>query len=158
VRGGIIGSNPNLSILDSSGDFKFEFDYRQIYSSILQDHFGTDSAIAKDILFKNFSKLPIFKSSEVMAVGIKTIDISQNYPNPAFDITNFKYFTTQNQGIKIRIMDLLGREVAVLKNDMHKAGNYTLPFNVSQLPNGTYAYNIMAANGEQKSMKMLVSR
>ncbi len=158
VRGGIIGSNPNLSILDSSGDFKYEFDYRQIYTSILQDHFGTDSALSKEILFKSFSKLPIYKTSEKIAGGSKTIDISQNYPNPASEITNFNYFTTLNQGIKIKIIDLVGREVAILKDEMHIAGTYSVPFNASNLPPGIYAYNIMASNGEQKSLKMVVSR
>jgi uncharacterized protein (DUF1501 family) len=156
VNGGIIGANPNLNILDSNGDFKFEHDYRQIYNSILADHFGVNSSISKDVLQREFAKLPIFTSKELPLAGTETIGISQNYPNPATDLTYFEYFTTKEQVIKIRIVDLQGREVAIVKQGNHIAGNYKTPFSIGNLQRGIYAYSIIAANGEQKTMRMMI--
>jgi uncharacterized protein (DUF1501 family) len=157
VKGGIIGANPNLNNLDGNGDFKFEFDYRQLYTSVIQDHFGSSAAISKEILNRDFTKLPIFKTNNTVETGDSTIGISQNYPNPARGITTIDYYTTQNQQITIKIFDLQGRQVAVLKDELHASGNYKAIFNTQELPQGMYAYNILAANGDQKTLRMIVA-
>lgn len=41
IKNQIIGSNPNLSILDN-GDLKFEHDFRAVYASLLKSHFQFD--------------------------------------------------------------------------------------------------------------------
>ncbi len=158
VNGGVIGANPNFSALDPNGDIKFEFDFRQIYSTVLLDHLGISKENTQTVLFKEFTKLPIFKSSTLLENQNSTIDISQNYPNPVIDNTSFNYTTTQAQWITIRIIDLQGREIAVLKNEIHQAGSYKSNFNASDLPPGIYAYHILAANGDQKTMRMFVRR
>jgi uncharacterized protein (DUF1501 family) len=59
VRGGIIGENPNLTNVDSSGDIKSMFDYRQIYSTVLSDHLGLSAKSTTEIFKKSFeSNLP----------------------------------------------------------------------------------------------------
>jgi uncharacterized protein (DUF1501 family) len=156
VKGGIIGANPNLSALDSSGDFKFEFDFRQIYSTILQDHFGIKNDQSKEILFRDFTKLPIFKTAENGVSLDSTINLSQNYPNPAREFTQFEYFTTQKQSIKIELYDLSGRLISVLKNGIHEVGKYTATINVTGLSRGIYLYNLLTEKGESRVMKMLV--
>jgi uncharacterized protein (DUF1501 family) len=157
VKGGILGSNPNLTALDNNGDIKYEFDFRQIYTTLLDDHFGTSKETSLAILNKEFGKLPIFKTANVTENN-STISISQNYPNPVADFTKFNYSTTQSQKLTLRITDLLGREIAVLKDELHNAGSYQTFFYATELPQGIYAYNLMASNGDQKTMRMMVQR
>ena len=158
VKGGLIGSNPNLSALDSSGDFKYEFDFRQIYTSILLDHFGISKENTQAILFKEFSKLPIFKSGNSSENVNSSIDIAQNYPNPVANFTNFEYFTTKSQHLTLRIIDLQGREIAIIFDKPHAAGGYKATFNAVDLPQGIYAYNLLASNGDQKTLRLIVKR
>jgi uncharacterized protein (DUF1501 family) len=158
VKGGILGSNPNLTALDSSGDIIHEFDFRQIYSSILLDHFGSKKEEVQNILFRDFTKLPIFKGTTVIENNNSTIDIAQNYPNPVFFDTKFDYFTTQNQNLRLSLIDLRGKEIARIKDGMHTAGAYSATFNAVDLPSGIYAYSLQAENGDVKTLRMVVAR
>lgn len=158
VKGGIIGANPNLTNLDSNGDIKHEFDFRQIYTSVLIDHFGRSKETTQAILMKEFAKLPIFKGATSVENKSESISIAQNYPNPVADFTTFNYFTTQSQHLKLRIFDLKGQLIVELKNEMHNAGSYKAYFSAIDLAPGIYAYNLTAANGDSKTMKMVVSK
>lgn len=155
VKGGILGSNPNLTALDASGDIKFEFDYRQIYASVLMDHLGIGANQSKEVLFKDFAKLPIFRTNnQDNTTG--SISLSQNAPNPALQITEFTYATTQSQHLQLQVFDLQGRLIATLAHGPHSTGVYSQRLDVSSLPKGLYAYSLIAASGERKTLRMLV--
>ncbi len=74
----------------------------------------------------------------------------QNYPNPFNPITTIEYLIpkvkTQNfelgQYVKLKIYDVLGRELMTLVNQNQKPGNYKIHFNASQLPSGVYFYRL----------------
>jgi len=54
--------------------------------------------------------------------------LTQNYPNPFNDMTWIQYGLLRDSDVKIRIYDVMGREVATLVNGQMKAGYYTLPW------------------------------
>ena len=56
VKSGIIGKRPNLSDLQD-GDLKHEYDFRQVYASVLKDWLGTDPT---PILGKDYDTLNLF--------------------------------------------------------------------------------------------------
>ncbi|TWU15988.1 DUF1501 domain-containing protein [Allorhodopirellula heiligendammensis] len=56
VKAGIIGKHPNLTDLQD-GDLKHEYDFRQVYASVLKDWLGTDPA---PILGRRYNSLPLF--------------------------------------------------------------------------------------------------
>ena len=53
-------------------------------------------------------------------------NLSQNYPNPFNPGTIIKYSVANKQIVKLKIYDLLGKEVATLVNEEKTAGNYSL--------------------------------
>ena len=59
VNGGIIGNVPNLSSFDNNNNLLHEYDFRQIYSSILNQHFGLSSEIIDNALLGSFENLNI---------------------------------------------------------------------------------------------------
>jgi uncharacterized protein (DUF1501 family) len=63
VNGGIIGNVPNLSSFDSNSNLLHEYDYRQIYSSILNQHFGLSSDLINNALLTSFDDLDIISMS-----------------------------------------------------------------------------------------------
>lgn len=78
-----------------------------------------------------------------------------NYPNP-FNPNTVIHFSVKDAGlVSLKVFDILGREVAVLVNDIKEAGNHSVEFNASNLPSGVYLYTIQV-NGYANSKKMLL--
>jgi hypothetical protein len=76
-----------------------------------------------------------------------TFELKQNYPNPFNPFTTIEYsiFSAINQhsvNVKLKVFDILGREVAVLVNEEQIPGQYTVRFNPVDLPTGSYVYQL----------------
>ena len=72
--------------------------------------------------------------------------LSQNYPNPFNPATTIRYEIPEQGHVSIKIYDMLGREVAVLVDDVVAAGRYSVQFDASNLPSGIYIYRIVSDN------------
>ena len=80
--------------------------------------------------------------------------LSQNYPNPFNPQTKIE-FEMKDAGLaKLKVYDVLGREVATLIDEHLAAGRYTATFNAANtLSSGTYVYQLEVA-GHRLSGKM----
>ncbi len=103
--------------------------------------------------------------------GIQTIgseipqsfSLEQNYPNPFNPSTpiNFNIPIAGNgldgSGIvSLRIYDMLGKEIAVLVNENLTAGSYSVDFNASSLPSGTYFYRLQSGSFIETKKMILI--
>ncbi len=79
----------------------------------------------------------------------------QNYPNPFNPNTRIEYKVVSDEFVSIKVLDILGNEVAALVNENHKPGNYEINFNASNLASGVYLY-IMNAGNFFDSKKMIL--
>ncbi len=73
--------------------------------------------------------------------------LSQNYPNPFNPVTTIEYsIPSDNTSVKLTVYDILGREAAVLVNEVKNAGTYKIIFNANDLPygytSGVYFYQL----------------
>jgi uncharacterized protein (DUF1501 family) len=59
LNGGFLGEHPSLDDAQD-GDLKFTTDFRSLYTTVLEDWFGTQ---ASDILGGEFPKLPLIKQT-----------------------------------------------------------------------------------------------
>jgi subtilisin-like proprotein convertase family protein len=94
--------------------------------------------------------------------------LGQNYPNPFNPVTAISYTLPEASTVTLRVLDLLGREVALLVNEAQNAGSYTVSFkgldkNGRDLTSGTYLYRLEAipSNGGtvfSSTKKMLLSK
>jgi hypothetical protein len=79
-----------------------------------------------------------------------------NYPNPFNPSTAIQYDLPEKSFVRLRVFDILGRQVAVLVEEERPAGSYSLSFNASNLPSGIYFYRIEAGSFvETKRMVLL---
>jgi hypothetical protein len=70
--------------------------------------------------------------------------LGQNYPNPFNPTTNFEFRIANRELVRLIVCDVLGREVAVLVNEVRPAGAYTGRWDASALPSGVYFYRLQA--------------
>ncbi len=83
-------------------------------------------------------------------------ELSQNYPNPFNPITRITFEIPAASYVKLKVFDLLGKEVATLLNEVRQAGNYKVNFNASHLSSGIYFYRLETDNKvEIKKMTLL---
>jgi len=83
----------------------------------------------------------------------------QNYPNP-FNPTTKITFSVPSVGtghvLSLRVLDVLGREVATLVNEMKPAGEYSVVFDAAKLSSGVYYYRLTSGSySETKKMLLL---
>ncbi len=91
--------------------------------------------------------------------------LAQNYPNPislggisklaASSATEIRYGLKANGHAKIRIFDMLGREVAVLVDGIKPAGEHRVTWQPSALTAGIYFYSL-EVNGFRETRKMVL--
>jgi hypothetical protein len=99
-----------------------------------------------------------------LPIGIQNIsstipakfEIYQNYPNPFNPITKIKFDLPKGVFVKVRIYDILGREVETLVNEKLDAGTYNVNWDASDYPSGVYFYRIEAGGEFEKTSKMVL--
>jgi photosystem II stability/assembly factor-like uncharacterized protein len=86
----------------------------------------------------------------------KSFSLEQNFPNPFNPETNISFSIASTERVSLKIYDVMGREAAVVVNQRLTPGMYTVNFDASSLPSGTYFYRITAGNfTETKKMALI---
>ncbi|MBZ0263480.1 S8 family peptidase [bacterium] len=79
--------------------------------------------------------------------------IESAYPNPFNPATTIQIAVPQGQKVSLRVFDLLGREVATLKNGTLSAGNHTFVWNAAEHAAGIY-FAVLEADGVRQTKKL----
>lgn len=85
-----------------------------------------------------------------------TFKLEQNYPNPFNPITTIRYQIPKDELVKLKVYDVLGREVMTLVNTHLMTGAYEITFNATNFASGVYFYRIEAGNFVETKRMMLV--
>jgi hypothetical protein len=80
--------------------------------------------------------------------------LEQNYPNPFNPTTAIHYQLPQVSHVELKVYDLLGREVAMLVNEIKQPGTHAVLFDASTLASGIYYYRL-ATSSFSKVQKMI---
>jgi len=80
----------------------------------------------------------------------------QNHPNPFSSTTSIKYYLPQKATVTLEILDVSGRTIETLINNVESIGEHTITYDGSGLSSGTYLYRLRTSTGFKQSKKMLL--
>lgn len=150
VRGGIIGTNPSLTNLNNN-NLQMQYDFRDIYASILRQWFQVNSAEYNGVFSREFTQLPLIKGATATSVAnnfAMPLEMGlKNYPNPCTSHTTVEYTLPSASTVELGVFDMHGRMIASLGSSFQQAGTYAVNVNVEQFPVGTYIYRLQTSNG-----------
>jgi photosystem II stability/assembly factor-like uncharacterized protein len=87
---------------------------------------------------------------------VPRFSLAQNYPNPFNPSTSISFSLSARSFVSIRIYDVLGREIAVLVNEVMDGGAHLVRWDASRFPSGIYYYRLKSDNGKfTRSMILL---
>jgi len=90
--------------------------------------------------------------------GPAPVRLSQNYPNPFGDATVISFALEAPGAVTLRVYDVLGREVAVLVDEVLSPGTHTATLRADGLASGTYMYVLEQGGQRLGSQQMQVVR
>lgn len=161
VQSGVIGANPTIPNTSTVNDnIPMQYDFRQIYASVLKDWFGLSSAETQTVMGgKNFTTLPIFKSNpnslEDFVDLMSRLELGDAYPNPVVDKVGFKFFT-DGGNVQLDIYDPLGTRIKTVTSQFYAHGSHEVSTSLEGLRAGNYFYQL--SQGNKKITKVLVKQ
>lgn len=84
--------------------------------------------------------------------------LSQNYPNPFNPVTQIRYTLASSADIRLKVFDMLGREIETLAAGKQSAGSYNVSFDASRLASGIYFYQLQARSSSSQAGSYIETR
>jgi hypothetical protein len=155
VNPGVFGTNPDLN----KSNIDLQFDYRQLYASILHEWLGVDKgSINNDIFFRDFfnatdengNPLPDVEMISNSITGTnswlgKHFSVDNPFPNPAGNYTNLRIQSNEPGKVRIEIMGINGQSIGVQHKSLTQGSN-DIQLDVSGLKSGIYQIRVNAKN------------
>jgi len=126
------------------------------YSFVDADLSGADIIYYRLKQIDNDGTYEYSQEVEVSFISPDKYSLGQNYPNPFNPSTKINYKIAQSEFVNLSIYNVLGKEVAVLVNEIQSPGTYSIVFFADNLPGGVYFYKLETQNFVQTSKMLLL--
>lgn len=140
----VYNNNEVISLTPYRKTYEFSFLMEEVTDN--QARLGFDIGVSsEDVTIDNvFLSLgaPPISVDETDDVENKTFYLSQNYPNPFNPTTKISWQSPVSGHQSIKVLDILGNEVATLIDEYKEAGKYEVNFDASDLTSGVYFYKL----------------
>jgi hypothetical protein len=83
--------------------------------------------------------------------------IDPNYPNPFNPTTNIRFEVGHPGLVRLRVFDVLGRQVAALVDGFRSAGRYNVVWDAADVSSGVY-FCRLESEGRSATMRMVMMR
>lgn len=145
AKAGILGNSPEIPAdIQVVNNLPFQYDFRSIYASVLEQWFCVKQPALGQILLQNYQSLPLIKGGPC---GLPDdIDDNNNnaaklvlkmWPNP-YSINATLQFSTNGGHTQIQQINAMGQVVKILTSQNYTAGTYNIDIYNDGLPAGTY--------------------
>jgi enediyne biosynthesis protein E4 len=112
-----------------------------------------------DVSVNQFFKAIEGETPTHLEVGEKSVhrfNLYQNYPNPFNPITNIQYHLKADSFVELKVVDILGKEIATLVSEYQQKGQHNIKFTGDGFAAGVYFYKIKAGDFVKTKKMVLV--
>lgn len=168
LSGGIHGTNVNLSNLTNDNQLQGQqFDYRQVFTTLLQDWLGASDYVLEQTMFQGYAKLPVVSSTYVVSpdcyISVGVFDTRPDarpvclFPNPAQYRVQVS-FASESSGEALVSLHSLGGSLLQAHRMRIEPGANFHHLDVSETPAGLYFVRVEnLRTGQAEVVKLQVS-
>ncbi len=152
-------NDQNTAGIQYSGKFGSSSKEGQIvYLAVPFESIG-DATVRKNIMNDALTYFGLVEPSAVKDENITPgkFELAQNYPNPFNPSTKIRFSIPEAGFVKLKIYDMLGRELQILLNHKMDSGVHEINFNASNLSSGVYLYRVDVFDNSGKNITMYSS-
>ncbi|MBU6341581.1 MAG: DUF1501 domain-containing protein [Bacteroidetes bacterium] len=171
VKAGVFGTNVDLNDLTNDGQLKhLQFDYRQVFATLLQDWLGANPYIMEQTMFEGYTKIAALDADSVVDPGCYWGEASavsnvstrprklQVFPNPASVTAEINYESSDSFDAILSLHSLGGSLVSSTLVRI-LPGNNLFYLDVISIPPGPYFARLEnKRNGAAEVVKINVVR
>jgi len=161
VNGGMYGTNPNLTNLDPNNNLLIQNDYRSVYGTILQRHFGASQTSTQDVLFGDYGTIDFM--SQVTSVDDYVPQADRLYaihPNPQSvsggSKVRIRFDLARDADVRVDVFDMQGRRRQALADQLHAAGRHQIEWRPDGFAAGTYVIRLSSPRFEKNVKAVLL--
>ena len=163
VNGGVSGTNLNLSgVTKHFDETKMQFDYRQVFSTIISDFLGASTDVVNGTEFSDYdgsNKIDLIgdahKADGNLGIPLMQDEEASLYPNPVDDACTLKFDAREMYRGHIVLYNLQGGIAFQLQQDFTPGVNI-IPLSLSHLSEGVYILAVKDNyNNTLKSIKLI---
>lgn len=164
TQGLIVGNNPQIPAnVGLQEGVSMQFDFRDVYGSILMDWFGLNQENATNLLYPGFQPMSILGCGSITSApepkwngAVREVELDV-FPNPFSETAQIR-FNSGNERVRISIFNALGSELEVLTDRDYPEGTHQVAFRGRSLPAGNYYCRLQLEGGRQKTGLIVLSR
>ncbi|MCB0630788.1 MAG: DUF1501 domain-containing protein [Saprospiraceae bacterium] len=155
VKGGVLGENPDIPAdANVDSNLPMQYDFRSVYSTILQDWFCVQSDSLRNILYRDYQSLPVFQEIGCLPTAVRDrnrqagqqlLDI---YPNPFIEWTRLRFQSTGGPTI-LQVFNDAGQLMATPAHSIFPKGEQQVDWHAEELPAGRYYVRIQQGGVQQ---------
>ncbi len=159
VKNGILGNSPDIpSDIQVVNNIPFQYDFRSVYASVLEQWFCVEQPLLQQVLLDNYQALPLIQGGpcglpEDIPTSNNNSDklILKMSPMP-YSISATIQFSTEGGNTIIQQIDSLGQVIKVLTNRNYAAGTYNIDVYDDRLLPGVYFLRL-----QNKSLQKVIT-
>lgn len=158
VNSRVFGQNAKLPSNPKEEDsLPMQYDFRSVYTSILENWFCVDNALSTEVMLKSVQSLPLIHGSACQLITstqeIESEVYFKAFPNPVRSKVTFSF---QSDGFlnQIQLFNTRGQSVGVLDEQAYPSGLQELSFDMASYSSGIY-FARWQNKREQKVIKII---
>jgi hypothetical protein len=129
VRGGVYGNNPDLQNLNR-GDVTYEYDYRRVYTDILQTWFSATPEESTAVLGESVAPLSVLQRPVSVQEELSFLQLEQSTvlaPLPSRGQSTLSFTLSQPTHLAITLYDFHGRKLMTITSQTFTQGVQSVP-------------------------------
>ena len=170
VNGQLYGDHPNIKDLDKNGDPYNQFEFRQLYASVLGDWFGVDESLRTSILSpgrahdpfrttfpingtKYYQSLIKQATHSVQAEPLHSFELLGAFPNPFVDSATIRFQLDRRENVTIEVFDAVGKHITTLLQTSLGSGVHEVALSARNFAAGAYYCRVVVGK-DSRTIKL----